>query len=80
VLPAGLNASIDKLEAQATYCGWRRHLLVFKSADMERDFLQFFAGRSVILVQTHAAWMEHLRSLMNVTVSCCSCVIFLVAA
>ena len=35
---------IDKLEAQVTYSGWRRHLLGFRHADLERDFLHFFAG------------------------------------
>ncbi|CAL8463580.1 g3114 [Coccomyxa elongata] len=41
---AGQDVCIDKLEAQVTYSGWRRHLLGFTTADLERDFLHFFAG------------------------------------
>lgn len=40
-----------------TYSGWRRHLLGFTNADLERDFLHFFAGASRIFrCNPNSAW------------------------
>ena len=44
---------LDKAEAQARYAGWRGRLLCFRSAELERQFLQFYAGTSPVLTRMH---------------------------